>query len=114
MAELSLSDIRAHLLQAFGPTLPGGRDEGMERMTDAVADLGHDRAGVEAALAEMVEAGTIRYLSEPVGGVGAGIEGVLDAPSASDFGMTDGRPPQGVVVASQQHGSGYWDLSGEG
>jgi hypothetical protein len=112
MANLSLQDIHDYLVKQFGPTLAGSRDEGLDEMAEALVAQGHDRADVEAALAEMVEQGTIRYLSEPVGGVGAGVVGVLEAPTGASFAMEDGRPRHGAVPASQEHGSGYWALEG--
>jgi hypothetical protein len=113
MATLSLEEITELLRQEFGPTLAGGRDEGLDKMADAVEARGVSPDESEAALAELVEEGAIRYISEPVGGVGAGVLGVLDAPTGADFGMTDGRPGHGAVAASQEHGTGYWLLSDE-
>ncbi len=110
MADLSVNDIKQRLVGEFGPTLATGRDEGLERMADYLASLGHERAAMEATLAEMVEAGQLRYLSEPVGGVGAGIMGALDAPTGSTFAMEGGAPQHGLLPASQEHGEGYWEL----
>ncbi|MGH2541923.1 MAG: hypothetical protein ACRDIB_03950, partial [Ardenticatenaceae bacterium] len=73
MANLSLDDIKDYLRGKFGATLVGSRDEGLEEMTGALVSQGYEQEDVEAALAEMVEQGTIRYISEPVGGVGAGV-----------------------------------------
>lgn len=110
---VSMEDMKHRLRAEFGKTLAGPRDEGLSQMADTLAAGGEDRAGIEAALAQMVEAGTIRYISEPVGGVGAGVLGVLDAPTGGTFGMSDGRPQHGAIAASQQHGTGYWDLGGQ-
>jgi hypothetical protein len=110
MSKLSLEQIKELLQQEFGSTVPGSRDEGIETMAAALEARGHDRKEAEAALARMAEDGSIRYIAEPVGGVGAGVTGLLEQPTAGEFGMTDGRPRRGAVPASQQHGSGYWDL----
>jgi hypothetical protein len=113
MSTRSLQQIKELLQQEFGSTVPGSRDEGIDTMAGALEARGYDRKEAEAALAQMAEDGSIRYIAEPVGGVGAGITGLLEQPTSAEFGITDGRPRRGAVPASQQHGSGYWDLMSE-
>ncbi|MDQ4076045.1 MAG: hypothetical protein M3220_07340 [Chloroflexota bacterium] len=110
MPDLSLHEIKELLIQEFGPSLGGPRDEGLDQMASFLSRRGVDRQEAEGALAEMVEEGLIRYQTEPIGGTGAGIIGMLDQPTGTDFPMEGAKPRRGAVPASEEHGTGHWDF----
>jgi hypothetical protein len=115
MAEASMQQIVEVLRSRLGARWEGSEADGRDEMSKALQDeLGYDKAQANAAIAALIESGTLRYHRPAAADTDTGVMPLPAAPlgtggPAAVPSGTAGAPVMPVAPVAP----GYWQIGGE-